>query len=344
MNIRSILPVFLGVRYDTLLGRIKDERRFPVSGLSLADKIWLWRKGFAFRHKTIYGLTRENINLFLDDVRYKKMHPFNGIYSKLIDNKAFLPVICPHVCDLYIVIEKGLERSRKGLPQGDLITLLEKYAEETGNPIICKPIGDSLGSGFRILGHDNIREEVEKLIYRRQSVIINERIIQHEYSARIFSGSVNTIRLILYRDVDTRRITVFAAHHRFGTRRSEPIDNPLNGGLIVSIDIKDGRLGRPFVFRESNFVEGSPEHPDSGTMIEGIRIPDWEARIRAIVDYFDALSWFEFGGPDIVMTGNGFKILEINSCPISQKAQKEKPFLADERFRKFFVSKGLQLR
>jgi len=343
MNIKSILPGFLAGRYDNLLARIKDERKYKASGLSMADKIWLWRRGFAFRHKAIYGLTRENINFYLDDVRYKKMHPINGLYSKLIDNKAFLPVICPYTCDLYIVIEKGLERSRNGLPQGELIALLEKYSEDTRNDIICKPISDSLGFGFRLLSHNKIREEIEKLIKSRQSFIINERIKQHDYSAAIFSGSINTIRLILYRDVDTRKITVFAAHHRFGTRRSQPIDNPLNGGLIVTIDINDGTLGRPFVFRESGFLESSPEHPDSGTMIEGYKIPDWNARIRAIVDYFDGLSWFEYGGPDIVLTENSFKILEINSCPISQKAQKENPFLADEGFRKFFISKGLQL-
>ena len=69
----------------------------------------------------------------------------NGIYSQLIDNKAFLPFICPYTCEVYVVIVMGKERFRKGLPDGDLVQVMNDFMEKSGNDIICKPISDSIG-------------------------------------------------------------------------------------------------------------------------------------------------------------------------------------------------------
>jgi hypothetical protein len=330
--------------YEFLISRIKDERRFRDTNVSVKDKMWLWRNGFTSGHKAIYGLTKENIHLYLDNTRYRKMHPLNGLYSNLLDNKAFLPFFCPHVCNIYVVIDRGIERYRKGLPDGDLITLLKNYIEETKNDIICKPLSDTLGIGFKRLDINNVEDYYKEIINNKGSIIINERVVQDDFSDKIFSQSVNTIRFMLYRDVETRKICVESAFYRFGTSKSQPIDNPFTGGLIVSINIESGKLGKPYAFRNNRFIEQQNNHPDSNSVIAGVQIPDWDIKLKLILDYFNNLSWFEYGGPDIVLTKRGFIVLEINSCPLFQRAQMERPYLADERMRKFFHSKGLKIR
>ena len=149
---------------------------------------------------------------------------------------------------------------------------------------------------------------------------------------------------MLYRDVDTRKINIQSAIHRFGTKLSEPIDNVWNGGLLVNINLETGELGKAFISKDNTFKGMYSKHPDSNSEIEGIFIPEWDRRLKSILDFFNNLTWFEYGGPDIVLTRNGFIVLEINSCPLFGRAQMERPFLADERIKKFFLSKGLELR
>ena len=344
MKLSSLFPAFLSGRIESLSGFLDAEKKFKDSSVPLSEKLWLWRNGFPTGYKNLYGMTRDNIELYLDPVRYKKMHPVNGMYSKLIDSKAFLPFICPHVPELYVVVEKGRLRFFKGIDDAGLIEGLQKYMKERSADLICKPEGQSGGRGIQRINSSNVENVIGDLISRKNSFIINNCIIQREYSNRIFSGSVNTIRLLFYRKRDTGKLELAGAFHRFGTVESQPADNTMRGGIITAINDSTGEMGESFCYPGKKYSGLHSVHPDTGASIKGVMIPDWDERLKKILGYFGSLTWLDYAGADIVLTDSGFVILEINSLPGIEQPQRIKPFLSDKDLKEFFMSKGLKLK
>jgi len=118
----------------------------------------------------------------------------------------------------------------------------------------------------------------------------------------------------------------------------------MRGGIIASINMKTGKMGKAFGDCCSKYSGWHSVHPETGSVIEGSVIPKWEERLKMIMEYFDSLSWLEYAGPDIVLTDTGFLVLEINSLPGIHIVQRDKPFMADNGLRRFFLSKGLHER
>ena len=77
------------------------------------------------------------------------------------------------------------------------------------------------------------------------------------------------------------------------------------------MELETGRFGSAELLAEHEF-RPCPTHPDTGVPVEGT-LPHWEemkAEIEKICAY---LSPLEYLGFDIVITEDGFRILEINT-------------------------------
>lgn len=324
------------------LARLESKLGDP--SVSLGKRLWLWRNGFCSMHRSLYGLDRQNAHLYLDNLSYRGMHPINGDYSALIDNKAFLPLFISKVAEVYVVMVGGEIRYAKigeYESRDGLYDHLDDYVSRNQRPFIGKPLKASGGDGLFVINHSKLRSMMERLASDRADVIINEMVEQHPYSSDIFGGSVNTIRLNLIRAIDDSKLFVARAFHRFGTNRSSPVDNGAKGGLVVPIDLATGGLCKGLIYDQPRDGWHS-RHPDTGHPIEGVEIPSWASIVSDVVSTFDHLQWFDYGGLDIVATPSDYVILEVNSLPDPEGMQLCRPLLDDANIRAFFDSKGLR--
>lgn len=316
---------------------VAKEKKLNDSSLSFSQKLWCWKNGFFSLHPKLYGLNESNKDQYLDNITYKKKHPINGIYSKLIDNKAFLHTIFPHTADIQVIFQAGKEISRKGLDFGPLFQSLQTWWN--ANPeekLIIKPLQGSGGKGvFELLKHDWEKTLRDK-ISNKDSFLINEKLDQLDYSKQIFQGSVNTIRLVFFRDWETQYIHIAGCAHRFGTSFSVPVDNAGRNGMFTEIDHHTGVLGRSFIYLNKTYGGWHDSHPETKVQINGIQIPQWTEKIAMVTDELTRLTWLKYGGLDLVFTKTGFKVLEINSLPDLELVQMKTPLLSQKDFRNFF--------
>lgn len=343
LRIGLLIPNVLLHWVKPLMQLYKLEKKYGDPNVPLRTRVWLWKNGFCSWHKGLYQLSKQNIHKYLTTRDHFKLHPLNGAYTSLIDNKAFLPLIVDFVPSVYIVFENGVERYRKGISAGDLYNDIEDFISN-GGEFVIKPLCATGGSGFHLIHSNELRDVVRTKVMKKESFIIQDKVIQHDYSSTIYPDSVNTIRIVLFRDIYDRRIKLAGTSHRFGTDQSKPVDNLGKGGILTSIDSETGMLGQSFIYEGTQNAGWHVTHPNTGATIENVQIPAWKEKINMIINIFDRISWFEYGGLDVVFTKDSFVILEINSMPHVDIIQTFKPYLEDVRLKEFFVSKGLKIK
>jgi hypothetical protein len=315
---------------------IKHEAKYPDHALPLPQKIWGWRHGFLSSHPAIYRWTPENKHLFIDHFSYRQKHPINGVFSKLIDNKAYLPVLTHYTTDIYVVIEKGRVVYSKGIAPDQLFSGLKSYLDIHPKGLIIKPLNESVGRGVEALAIDNWEHILQQKLSNKETFLINERLNQLPYSQQIFPNSLNTIRMVFFRDWDTHVLKLANCSHKFGTQNSGPADNSGRGGFMTELNPSTGIMGKSYVYDQFKIGGWYEVHPDTSAQIEGIQVPYWQERLAQVTAEIDKMSWLRLGGVDVVFTEDSFKILEINSLPGMALMQINGPLLANEDFRKFY--------
>ena len=79
----------------------------------------------------------------------------------------------------------------------------------------------------------------------------------------------------------------------------------------------------------------TPCHPDTNVRLEGY-LPNWQLITEKIVEISSYLPQLRYMGYDVVVTQEGFKIIEINSHAGLDYLQTNHPVLAYELTRDFF--------
>lgn len=316
------------------------EKKFSSPAAEMKEKFWAWKHGYSSGMKDMLQLNKSNVDDFLDPLTYRSGHPYNGIYSRLIDNKALLTAFLPseHLPEIFVVYDKGKVCFSNVDSRFQTENFLRNYSLE--NTLIFKPLNGSQGRDVRLIFSHNFAVQLDEVIRKKKSVLINEKLSQLEYSSSIFSESVNTIRLILMRNPEDQQIFLASAIHRFGTKSSSPVDNVSSGGLLCPINLETGRLHSCYKFGK-NETGWQRNHPDTGVSFENVVIPEWDKITKQILSLFNKIKWFQFGGLDLVFTNKSFKVLEINSLPECCSSQLVQPFFQSVKTKNFFTSKGV---
>ena len=181
----------------------------------------------------------------------------------------------------------------------------------------CKVVSGECGKGvFRLTcdgeklgGEVESIQELKKLI-GNSLFVVQERLKQHDDLNRVYSGSINTMRLVTCRREDGT-VTHLPAVMRFGAHGST-VDNWFAGGVAVAID-SDGRLkgGGLYEFPRRNTMF-EPIHPDTKIKFDGYRIPMYEDAIKMAKELHSYLYGIPFIGWDIAFTPDGPVFIEGN--------------------------------
>ena len=170
---------------------------------------------------------------------------------------------------------------------------------------------------------------------RLKNYILNPYIQQHPYAAKIYSNSLNSIRLLTC--IQDGEVRIIRAGHRFGVERSGCVDNFSSGGIFTNIDLTTGVIENPVLWDDRRYRKCVvDEHPDTGEKITGVKVPNWERMTSQMMQLHQSIKFIKYVGWDIAITSEDFVIIEANYASDLIGLQLKTPLLVEEGNKKFF--------
>jgi len=317
---------------------------FKNKETAIRQKLWSQKRGFLSKHTSLYGLTEENFDHYLSYFDYYKLHPINGPFSHWIDDKLTIKLILHPFSDYfpeyYYHFYHGEILKLSDCPveySPTIVSIIELLRKK--KTLAGKPLSGSLGRGFVKFGYEGgnflinnkfvSESEIRNMVQNwmcpgNTGYLITEYLKAHSNLRQIWSETPNTIRISVLRD-------------KFKTPKiinAYIIDNTGAGG-ICRIDYDSGVFNDGKLFT-NNQLEDCKFHTDNHSLLEGV-IPHWiliKGKILEISSYIPQVIYMGF---DIVVTEDGFKILEINSHEGIEFNQYYSPYMKHEPTKSFFM-------
>ena len=321
--------------------------------MSLFERLrWLGR-GFHSDSVVLYGLRNGDFHDYLSDYGRFSSASINEPYKVILDNKlAFRGFM-----GMYVRVPENvclLTRNRIAPclddPRIDGADSLLRYAREHGG-IVLKPLASDGGKDILIVrwldgvwyvNGDKFAEDALRARIRGLTGMVGtEYVTQGEFPASLFADSTNTMRIVTMIDPDTQRAFVPFAAYRIGTRASAPVDNWRRGGISAGIDVETGRMTAGCLCARDGTVMWYDSHPDSGAALAGAEVPGWTNVCNAVRDVADRFPILPLVGWDVLLTHEGFCVIEGNSWMGVGVVQVHSPFLRDPRVRAFYEHHGI---
>lgn len=313
------------------------------------------RAGFKPESAVAFEFGKNDPRDYLPDTSWRPLSKTNGpAATSLLANKLMFYLKYQDELPLPRVHGFVAAGNAVPLPGPTPIATLEQvfdHLREVG-PLFVKPMGGDRGRGVHLLewrGGELLRDhkpasERELLAYlgNRDGSLFVEKVEQAEYAMKIFPDSTNSLRLTVFGGAGTAYQPFLAvAGHRFGRVASVPVDNTAKGGLVCSVDLETGILGRgrnlPKNAAAYNWFE---EHPDTRAPLMGVAVPGFAEIVESLLDFSRRHAYLAYVGWDVVKTDTGFMVIEANHHS-SLRMQVAKPFLQDERVVAFLAYHGL---
>lgn len=187
---------------------------------------------------------------------------------------------------------------------------------------VVKPADFTFGIGVHKFSMDEYGEEyeaaMESILSEGQAIhekhpskvsrmVLEELIEQDESLAVLHRDSVNGIRATAVRGKDGR-IHIYHPWIKVGIGGTFVASAALNGfdaeiDSVTGVVITDGHQENGNVYKV---------HPDSGITIKGFQIPKWDELVKFVEEIMDALPGYKYVGWDLVLTPNGWCVMEGN--------------------------------
>jgi len=339
--------------FDPRHGRLAREVRTALANrhvVPLRRQLAAWRHGFYAETARMYDFDTYGFDAYVSDYERATTLGSMNQHNYILDDKV-VTYLFLHAVGVPTPTVHGFLHQGKVVwlgaepPPGGLDGLLARRGR-----LVVKSRSGSGGSGFCLLRREagtiyvngrEMRDSTQAL--KGGPLIISDFVEQHEQLAAVYPNTTNTTRVMTFRDPDTDEPFVSFATQKFGTKRSEPVDNVGAGGLSAGVDIETGVL-RHAMYREpragakdSGEFRWLDEHPDSAAPITGITLPHWQMVLDGVLRAAVALPGSRYVGWDLVITPDGYSIIEGNNRA-DVNVQMHGPMLVDERMRRFFAA------
>lgn len=190
----------------------------------------------------------------------------------------------------------------KSVSAADLQAFVRKHGA-----VMAKPADGFGGAGLaRYEASDAADAEAfHALLIERNQTLVEQFLVQQDDMARLYPGSVNTVRLITYLDKQDV-FHVIAGVLRIGN--GGVIDNFAGGGMFTMLN-DDGVALYSAVDKHSNAYE---VHPATGVAIKGFEVPMYREMVSLVEKLSRRLPHTPYVGWDVALTRQGPAILEAN--------------------------------
>ena len=138
--------------------------------------------------------------------------------------------------------------------------------------------------------------------------LIEQPVVQHPELARMYPGSVNTLRVVTAVKDGVCEI-VFAA---LKTGNGAAVDNMNAGGLSAAIDVRTGRVYTDAIVKNGGHFAA---HPATDVPYKGFQIPMWEQVRELVAQVCRVTPGLRFVGWDVAVTPDGPILIEGNYIP-----------------------------
>lgn len=278
-------------------------------------------------HYITHLLYRKNITNYTDYLSLKENHNvLQWSYShaedeiKMIENKVLFEAILAknNIPTPRIFFHNSKNRfTYKGndfeiITKDDFFSFLESvFKEEKIENLFCKPIDGIRGENIFVLHKNSYCKIADSLIdlLLSKAFIFQELIQQHEDLRRINQSSVNTLRIVTYKN-EKNEIEVLSGFIRVG-RKGAIIDNAHIGGIVVALHKEKGQMRAEGIQLIDNGGGVFYKHPDTGIVFDNLQIPHF-GQVKTIAAQAAALFKFPLLGWDVAITPNGPVIIEAN--------------------------------
>lgn len=307
------------------------------------------KKGFSLAESALYNLTLDNYKDYITTWESYQPRLINNPYFPISDDKYLFYLVYSHFIKtpmVYALISDGeiywLSEENNGA------RLLDFFLSHGGGVIKDRGGCDGFGvfvftvssSGQLMYNGSAVSlDQIEKIVLGCKKGIVQERVLQGTFENEIYDKSVNTIRIVTMKRKGKEEHEIVAALQRIGNDKSKPVDNFNQGGGSCLINVENGEIGpmKSMLYKdaEGNFLE-LDSHPDSGTLIKGKKIPNWQEIKYHIIDLTRKLPFFECIAWDVVLQDDGIAVIETNmksSLNVFQIHQPMRNTLLGEKYR-----------
>lgn len=318
---------------------------------SIKEKFWAYKRGFLSYRIKQYGITDENRDQYIADFEYRWLRHINPKYRKWMEDKITVKYIvsshkeCFPEYYYHISCKNGENRviSMMDLPDGYTNNFEEVFRlVEEKKVLALKPDEGSHGDGFyKFTFNDgkyelNYKEATKEEILNiltdvKNKYLVTEYIAQCDTFNAIYDGSVNTVRMLVYKP-DGVHPEIGNAYIRIGSKKTGAVDNVGAGGMTVHIDVETGKFDGGTIAIK-NQIHEIYEHPDTLAPLKGT-VPHWEQVKEAVLGVAYDIKQLEWFGFDLAVTNDGIKFPEINRFPDFPSVEKY-----SEGTRKYLLSK-----
>lgn len=186
---------------------------------------------------------------------------------------------------------------------------LTHYANPKTQNVVIKPYRGSAGRGVRVVPSDAY---AVTLAGYSTDCIVEEFITQHHLLNDIFSGSVNTLRILtLRKDAEIIVVKVILKVGRSVTRN---LDHMARGGICIDVDMESGTLLKGL----SNYKYGHVEytcHPETQYEFSHKTLPFFVEAMELAKQTHELFPLHKVIGWDIAITETGPCVVEGNRIP-----------------------------
>lgn len=176
---------------------------------------------------------------------------------------------------------------------------------------VKKPAASCQGMGVELLNIEgkDLKKVFKTLVIENASFIIEERIDQDDAMAVLHPQSVNTVRMLPYRD-EKGKVIIHYPFLKVG-QNSSFVDNGGAGGILAAINPKNGVVISDGIDELRNEYK---VHPNTGVKFKGFQISKWDELVKMVTKLSDIRPEGRYLGWDVALSKKGWVVVECNSC------------------------------
>lgn len=175
--------------------------------------------------------------------------------------------------------------------------------------VIVKPTTSTWGIGVGIKTINDVEAIIED-VRKGNHYMIEEVIVNHPDVSRVNPDSVNTLRVETCLDAQGG-FHLLNVLFMVGTTKTI-VSNCHSGGMMCHVDVKTGCIDNAGYNPRGIWYE---VHPASGIKLRGYKLPFIDKLEEYIQGVCQVLPNARYVGWDVVITPDGFELIEGNFCP-----------------------------
>lgn len=261
-----------------------------------------------------------NFKQFFDRICYLNVDSNRNNSTCILRNKLYFDIFAKGIGVKTPKIRAYYSQGQLYIWDGKFIK--KPFSEISNFPdteLFCKETDGECGAGIFILkinkgelsanGKIVSPDQLEQMITGAE-YLFQEIVQQHPKMSELYSGSINTIRLVTVRSLKDNQLHLMPSILRIGANGSF-VDNTSQGGIAVGFNLDTGQLNR-FGFQKPQFGFKSEVHPNSGVRFSEFFIPQIKEAEQMALHFHSMLKDLQSIGWDIAIGPDGPIFIEGN--------------------------------